>query len=152
LNRSIYVPVSLRVCEHLDESVLYVDEQPAGYLPTKRTFLFTYYSSLKRIEPQATQLRVEGRRTDGSEFVARLAVTAHGIYTANENIDFDREVLRQFRYKVDVRHQTTALQLQCDTICARSPNTPVVAETSDVQARPSAAETETLRDQGQRNR
>ena len=124
LNRSIYVPVSLEVCEHLDEAVLYVDEQAVDYLPTKRTFLFTYYPSLKRIEPQATKLRVTGRRADGSKFVARLAVTADGVYTANEQIELDQAVLHQLRYKVDVRHETLDLRLQCDTVCARTPTAP----------------------------
>lgn len=137
LNRSIYVPISFRACEHIHEAVLYVDDQAIGYLPVDRTFLFTYYPSLKRIEPETTQVRVEGRRQDGSHFKALLAVTMDGIYSAKEKIEFDQKELRKLRYKVDVRYERKNLRLRCDTVCARLPVSAEGDDAVELQAKKS---------------
>jgi hypothetical protein len=88
LTRSIYVPVEIALCEHLRDAVLYQDEQAVSLLPAKRIFQFTYYPGLSRIEPLKTDLRVEGHRTDGSDFVGRLAVT-WGVFTASHKVQLD---------------------------------------------------------------
>ncbi len=83
LNRSLYVPVTFRVCEHLSEANLYIEDQRVGALPIERIFLFTYYPDLKRLLPKVTNLRVEGVRTDdNSPFIGRLALDPTAIYTS----------------------------------------------------------------------
>ena len=41
LTRSIYVPLELKLCEHLHDAVLYQNEQAISVLPSKRIFQFT---------------------------------------------------------------------------------------------------------------
>ena len=133
LNRSIYVPVSFGVCEHLSDAILYVEDQRVGYLPSRRIFQFTYYPSLKRMAPEATQIRVEGYRDDGSAFLARLAVTAGGIYSANRQIELHiKKQLEKLRYKIDVRYKQFDLLLQCDTVCRRAAQRKV-ADANDLE-------------------
>ncbi len=43
LSRSLYVPVELRVCEHLEGAVLYRDDEPLRSLPGKQVFQFTFF-------------------------------------------------------------------------------------------------------------
>ncbi|GMR23562.1 MAG: hypothetical protein BMS9Abin37_2003 [Acidobacteriota bacterium] len=119
LTRSIYVPVRFELCEHLENAILYEGEQPVSLMPAKRIFQFTYYPRLGRIEPAKTDVRVEGMRTNGEEFIGRLAVTPWGIYTANQQIDLDlNKQLARMKYKLDVRYKTRTLTLRCSDSCS----------------------------------
>jgi hypothetical protein len=121
LTRSIYVPLEVKLCEHLQNAVLYQDEAAVGLLPAKRIFQFTYYPELSRIEPQKTDLRAEGRRTDGSGFVGRFAVTPWGVFTASHKIALDMEKqIEKMRFKLDVRYPPVGLTLRCADSCGRS--------------------------------
>jgi hypothetical protein len=120
LTRSIYVPVELELCEHLRDAVLYQEEQAVGVLPAKRIFQFTYYPELSRIEPLKTDLRVQGHRDDGSDFVGRLAVTPWGVFTANHKIPLDMgKQLEKMRFKLDVRYRPVSLRMRCADSCER---------------------------------
>lgn len=134
LTRSIYVPVELELCEHLEHAVLYEGDRPLGVLPLKRIFQFTYYPHLERVEPARTDVRVEGERADGTAFVGRLAVTPSGIYTATSSVALDLDSkLRKLRYKLDVRYDVIRLRLRCDDACERAAPAPaaVVASSSE---------------------
>ncbi len=121
LTRSIYVPLEIELCEHLQEAVLYQDDQAVSRLPAKRIFQFTYYPGLSRIEPLQTDLRVEGHRLDGSDFVGRLAVTPWGVFTANRKIELDMaKQLEKMRFKIDVRYQPVHLKMRCADSCSRT--------------------------------
>lgn len=120
LTRSIYLPVEIKLCEHLRDAVLYQDEQAVSLLPAKRIFQFTYYPGLSRIEPLRTDLRVEGHRADGSDFVGRLAVTPWGVFTASHKIQLDMDKqLEKMRFKLDVRYQLVSLKMRCADSCGR---------------------------------
>lgn len=121
LTRSIYLPVEIKLCEHLRDAVLYQDEQPVSVLPAKRIFQFTYYPGLSRIEPSKNDLRVEGHRSDGSEFVGRLAVTPWGVFTASRRIELDMgKQLEKMKFQLDVRYQTVTLKMRCRDSCGRA--------------------------------
>ena len=118
LTRSIYVPVEFKLCEHLENAVLYQGDEAVSVMPVKRIFQFTYYPHLKRIEPERTEVRVEGMRTDGEEFTGRLAVTPWGIFTANQQIELDlKKQLSRMKFKLDVRYRTRALTMRCSDSC-----------------------------------
>ena len=122
LTRSIYVPLEIELCKHLHDAVLYQNEQAVSVLPSKRIFQFTFYPNLGRIESIRTDVRVEGVREDGEEFVGRLAITPWGIFTANTKIELDlKKQLRKFRHKIDVRYRPRALTLRCSDACGRKP-------------------------------
>jgi hypothetical protein len=129
LTRSIYLPVEFRLCEHLSDGVLYQGEQAVSLLPVKRIFQFTYYPNLERIEPMRTDVRVEGQRADGSDFIGRLAVTPFGVFTANRRIELDMEAqLEKMRYKLDTRYDTMTIRLRCSDSCERTGPTAVTAQ------------------------
>jgi hypothetical protein len=122
LNRSLYVPIALRVCEHLTEATLYIGDQRVAALPTERIFQFTYYPNLKRLLPVATEIRVEGIRSgDGSPFIGRLAVDPTAIYTAKTRIELDFErAKKELTYRRDTRYEKVRLLMRCDDKCPRS--------------------------------
>jgi hypothetical protein len=121
LTRSIYLPLEIELCEHLRDAVLYQDGQAVSLLPAKRIFQFTYYPRLSRIEPPKTDLRVEGHRADGSDFVGRLAVTPWGVFTAKRKIELDmRKQLDKMRFKLDVRYRSVNLKMRCADSCGRT--------------------------------
>jgi hypothetical protein len=121
LNRSIYVPVEFVLCEHLSDAVFYQDDVLTSAMPAKRIFQFTYYPDLKRILPEAVQVRVEGSYLEGGEsFLARLAVTADGVHTARRVKDFGtEESVRRQLHKVDVRLEPRTLKLECSRFCSK---------------------------------
>ena len=121
LTRSIYLPVEIKLCEHLRDAVLYQDDQAVSLLPAKRIFQFTYYPGLSRIEPLRTDLRVEGHRADGSDFVGRLAVTPWGVFTASHKValDMDKQ-LEKMRFKLDVRYKLVSLKMRCADSCGKA--------------------------------
>ncbi len=119
LPRSIYVPVEFKLCEHLENAVLYQGEQAVSLMPAKRIFQFTYYPNLERIEPERSQVRVEGTRINGEKFIGRLAVTPWGIFTANERIELDlNKQLARMKYKLDVRYKIRRLTIRCGDSCS----------------------------------
>lgn len=122
LTRSLYVPLTFRLCEHLDGGVVYQDDVPVGRTPTERIFQFTYYPALDRLLPEVVQIRVEGRyASDGEPFVARLAVTPDGVHTAHRHTSLDAETQwsRQ-RHKIDARLEPKEILLVCPRFCARA--------------------------------
>lgn len=136
LTRSIYVPVEFKLCEHLEDAVLYQDDQAVSVMPAKRIFQFTYYPSLERIAPTKSDVRIEGTRTDGEAFTGRLAVTPWGIFTATESIELDLEKqLTRMKYKLDVRYKTRTLTMRCDSTCpARSKPEAVAADAASTSS------------------
>lgn len=119
LTRSIYVPVEFKLCEHLENAVLYQGDQAVSLMPAKRIFQFTYYPHLERVEPERSEVRVEGTRINGEKFTGRLAVTPWGIFTANQRIDLDlKKQLARMRYKLDVRYKTRTLTMRCSDSCS----------------------------------
>lgn len=128
LTRSIYVPVHFRLCDHLDDAVLYQGDQAVSLMPAERIFQFTYYPHLGRIEPTKTDVRVEGVRSDGEAFTGRLAVTPWGIFTANQQIELDLEKqLTRMKYKIDVRYRQRTLKMRCSDTCSRETKPDAVA-------------------------
>lgn len=119
LTRSIYLPVEFKLCEHLEDAVLYEQEQAVSLMPAKRIFQFTYYPHLERIAPTKADVRVEGVRADGEEFVGKLAVTPWGIFTANEEIKLDLEKqLMRMKYRLDVRYRSRTVTMRCSSSCS----------------------------------
>jgi len=119
--RSLYLPVELRLCEHLERAVLLENDVRAGLLPARRTFQFTYYPELAQVQPQVIQLRIEGVYADSEEpFVARLAVTPDGLHTARAHVQLDgTKDKATFRARLDARHQTIDFLVRCDRHCSR---------------------------------
>ena len=118
LTRSIYVPVEFKLCEHLENAVLYQGDQAVSLMPAKRIFQFTYYPHLERVEPERSDVRVEGIHTNGEEFTGRLAVTPWGIFTANQRIELDlRKQLSRMKFRLDVRYKTRTLTMRCSDSC-----------------------------------
>jgi hypothetical protein len=116
LNRSLYVPVELRVCEHLHGAVLYRDDEPLRSLPGKQVFQFTFFPALNRIEPELDRVRVEGEG-----FSMELIVTPASVYVGNKRIDLDvEEQLARLRKHVDFRHETVRLTIRCGETCSRT--------------------------------
>lgn len=119
-NRSLYIPLSLTLCEHLTEATLYIGDQAVSTLPAERIFQFTYYPALERLEPAVTEIRIEGTRSDtGEPFVGRLAVTPKGIYTANREIPLDFErAKKELAYKIDTRYRRAQVLMRCTDECS----------------------------------
>ncbi len=121
LSRSLYVPVELRVCEHLRGAVLYRDDEPLRSLPGKQVFQFTFFPGLHRIEPEFERVRVEGEG-----FRTELIVTPASVYVGNKRIDLDvEEQMNRLRHHVDSRHETVRLTLRCGDACSRTAPPPV---------------------------
>jgi hypothetical protein len=133
LPRSIYIPIHFETCPHLQDSLIYEGDQVAGTLPGTRTYQFTFYPKLERIEPQVAHITVEGQRQDGEPYIARLAVTAFALYSGKERIDLGTmerlEKLVRLR-KLDIRRETFELNLRCADSCAKMPRTLVADETA----------------------
>ena len=116
LSRSLYVPVELRVCEHLRGAVLYSDDEPLRSLPGKQVFQFTFLPALNRIEPELERVRVEGEG-----FSTELIVTPASVYVGNKKIDLDVEgQMARLRHHVDSRHETVKLTLRCAEACSKT--------------------------------
>ena len=122
LNRSVYMPFELVLCQHLEKAVLYQDDQPVSAMPARRVFQFTYYPDLERLLPELVNLRVEGTYIDSGEpFVAKLAITPDGIHTAHSTkaLDTGKSIQKQ-RHKIDMRLEPRTLQLKCERFCKRT--------------------------------
>lgn len=120
LNRSFYVPVEFRLCEHLEDAVLYRDEEPVAHLPGTHVFQFTFYPALKRLEPEWERVRVEGTH-DGEPFRTEVVVTPSSVYIGNKKIDLQTDArIARLRHRIDIRHETVTLSLRCAASCART--------------------------------
>jgi hypothetical protein len=119
VSRSMYVPVEIRVCDHIRGAVLYRDDQVLRSLPGKQVFQFTFFPALNRIEPELERVRVEGEG-----FRTELIVTPATVYVGNRKIDLDISAqLGRLRRRVDARHETVKLTLRCPDACAREAST-----------------------------
>ena len=125
LNRSIYMPIEFQLCEHLDHAVFYENDAPVSTMPAKRTFQFTYYPAHDALLPELVRVRVEGRYVDDAEpFVAKLAVSANGVHTANRFKSADtEEFVRKQSHKIDVRLEPKNIKLSCKRFCRRKATT-----------------------------
>ena len=150
LNRSIYIPIQFRLCEHLSSGVLYINDQAVAHLPTERVFQFTYYPELHRMEPGEILVRVEGIDAEGRPTKVHLAITPNEIRTPQRAIDLDLDrVLKKFRYKLDVRHENVLLKIQCMACGANSESSDepeAGAEGADETPTLSAQKTQGLKD------
>lgn len=116
LSRSLYVPVELRVCEHLRSAVLYRGDEPLRSLPGKQVFQFTFFPALNRIEPELERVRVVGE-----DFSTELIVTPASIYVGNKKIDLEVDgQMDRLRRQIDSRHETVKLMLRCGEACSRT--------------------------------
>lgn len=122
LSRSIYVPVQLKVCEHLKGSILYRGEEPLTELPGTHVFQFTFFPRLKRIVPELERVRVQGR--DGEENVrTEMVVTPATVYVGDKKIDLDLDKeMRELRRHIDVRHEPVIITLRCAHACGKTPS------------------------------
>lgn len=122
LNRSLYIPIEIHVCEHLQHAILYQDDLAVAELPAKRIFQFTYYPDLVRIAPEVIRLRVEGVDTDQEPFLARLSVTPDGVFTSRGKVvEFDTSKAgKMLRFKIDARYEDKVIRLRCAHKCARA--------------------------------
>ncbi len=129
LNRSIYMPVEFQLCEHLDSAVFYENDLPTSARPAVRIFQFTYYPDLGVMLPEQVPVRIEGAyKEDDEPFVAKLAVTVDGIYTANQfRSAGTKEQVEKKLHKIDFRLKPKALKLTCKRYCTKRVTT--VAET-----------------------
>ena len=121
LNRSIYMPVEFRLCEHLDSAIFYENDLPTSTMPAKRIFQFTYYPDLGVVLPEQVPVRVEGAyKEDGEPFVAKLAVTVDGIHSARRfRSAGTKEQVEKKLHKVDIRLKPKALKLKCKRYCTK---------------------------------
>jgi hypothetical protein len=121
LNRSIYIPVHFRLCQHMKKGVLYIGDQAVAHLPAERIFQFTYYPSLERVAPETVPIRIEAIDIDDNPIVARMAVGPDGITTAHEHVEFDlSKQLKKLSYKIDVHYQKVRLLVRCGHWCGNT--------------------------------
>ncbi len=110
--RRINMPVELRLCEHLEDAILYENDLPTSAMPAERTFQFTYYPDLGVLLPEPVRVEVAGKyKEDGEPFVTRLAVT----------IDDSAGTLEQAKKspKLDIRLEPKSIVFACDRYCKR---------------------------------
>jgi hypothetical protein len=131
LNRSIYVPVRLALCEHIAEATLYQDETPVRSLPGEQTVLFTFYPDLNRLLPQEHVFHVRGKETSGLDFDLKLTVTPTDVFIGDHRVDLHpEEQTRDWSYRVDVHYHPVTLKLNCRDFCPRQTETQHTAELS----------------------
>jgi hypothetical protein len=121
-NRSVYLPIAVLQCKHLEANAKYYEnEQLVGTTPIARTMQFTYYPALKRVLPEVVQIRIEGVYVDtGEPFVGRFALTPNGVYTAHtrQPLDLIKELAKS-HHKIDVHLKPLVLHIACDRLCPR---------------------------------
>ena len=138
LNRSIYIPVEFRLCDHLKNGVLYIGEQAIAHLPTDRVFQFTYYPSLHRIAPESIDVRIDAIDQEGNPIVARLAVTPSGIWTAHEHVELDmNKHMKKLSYKIDTRYDKVDLLIRCGRWCGAGDHSGEGPQTNEGEREPS---------------
>lgn len=122
LTRSFYLPVRFSTCEHVSDALLYASDREGNEknllarLPSKRTFQFTYYPTLKEIRPELSVVKVVLTGKDYQTFQF-ITLTADAIYLSKEKkmeLDKDGKIARKLKYKTDVRYDTANVNIQCD--------------------------------------
>ncbi len=112
LARSINMPVELRLCEHLEDAILYENDLPTSAMPAERTFQFTYYPDLGVLLPEQVRVEVAGKyKEDDEPFVTRLAVTI-------DDAAGTREQAKKSP-KLDIRLEPKSLVFACERYCKR---------------------------------
>ena len=111
LARSIKLPVELRLCEHLDDAILYENDVPTSAMPAERTFQFTYYPDLGLLLPEQVRVKVAGKYKDDEPFVTRLAVTIDDAAGTREQAEKSP--------KLDIRLEPKSLVFVCERYCKR---------------------------------
>jgi hypothetical protein len=131
LNRSIYVPLRLALCEHIEEATLYQDEVPVRKLPGSQTIQFTFYPELDRLLPEEGVFRVKGKEISGRDFDVLLKVTPADVFIADHHIDLHpEEQLKDISHRVDIHYDPVTLKLNCRDFCPRQTETQQTAELS----------------------
>lgn len=120
LPRSIYVPVSFKVCEHITDAVLYESNADGdevrlvAELPVKRIFQFTYYPALKRIAPEIVIVKVAGDLPE-KRVSTYITITDETVHLSQEKkIELDEKVRKRLRFKRDIHHKLTTITVQCE--------------------------------------
>ena len=131
LNRSIYVPLKLDLCEHIEEASLYQDEMLVRRLPASQTIQFTFYPDLKRLLPEQNVFRVKGKEMSGRDFDVMLTVTPADVFIADRHIDLHpEEQLKDLDHRMDIHYDPVTLKLNCRDFCPRETETQQTAELS----------------------
>ncbi len=115
LNRSVYMPIDFKLCEHLGEGILYENDRPMSKMPAGRLFQFTYYAEREVLLPEQVRVRVNGKYlADDEPFTAKLSVTVQGIHTAHRFRSAKTKVqLQKQRKKIDTRLEKRTIRLAC---------------------------------------
>jgi hypothetical protein len=121
LNRSIYIPLEIDLCDHLDHGVLYRSDDAIRSLPGAQIFQFTFYPSLHKLVPEMERLVVKAVRDDGKPYAIEIVVTSSSVYVGDKcmRLDLKRQMSR-FRARVDVRYHPVKLKIACEECCRRS--------------------------------
>jgi hypothetical protein len=131
LNRSIYIPIEIELCEHLQDGVLYRGDEAIRPLPGRQTFQFTYYPSLHRLVPETERLIVKAVDEDGELLEVELVVTSSAVYIGNKCVSMKlQKQMNRLRARVDVRYDTVKLKIICNKHCSR-PESKRIADHSD---------------------
>jgi hypothetical protein len=131
LNRSIYIPIEIELCEHLQHGVLYRGNEAIRPLPGRQTFQFTYYPSLHRIVPETEHLAVKAVDGDGEPLEVELVVTSSAVYVGSQCVHMKlQKQMNRLRTRVDVRYDTVKLKIVCSKHCSR-PEPKRIADHSD---------------------
>jgi hypothetical protein len=121
LNRSIYIPIEIELCEHLHHGALYQGDDAIRALPGSQIVQFTFYPSLHRLAPETQHLIVKAVREDGEPFEIEIVVTSSSVYVGDKCIRLDlQKQMSRMRARVDVRYDTVKLKIVCEACCARS--------------------------------
>jgi hypothetical protein len=131
LNRSIYIPIEIELCEHLRHGVLYRGDDAIRPLPGRQTFQFTYYPSLHRLVPETERLIVKAVDDDGELLEVEIVVTSSAVYIGNKCLHMKlQKQMNRLRARVDVRYDTVKLKIVCNKHCSR-PEPKRIADHSD---------------------
>lgn len=119
LDRSVYVPVTFRTCEHIEHPMLYASNAEGeqldalAVLPGERKFMFTYYPTLERIEPAMVIVMIVGD-VSGKEIHHYITITSDTIHLSQERRIELKDISTRFRYRQDIRHKNTTVTVQCE--------------------------------------
>jgi hypothetical protein len=121
LNRSIYLPVQITICEHIRQAILYRGDEALRPLPGKQVFQFSYYPNLQRLVPEAEHLNVKGIQKDGKHLNVGVVVTPTAVYIADRcmHLDYQKQ-LQRLRTRIDTHYDSVKIKVACDQCCRRS--------------------------------
>ena len=118
LDRSVYVPVTFRTCEHIKNPILYASNAEGeqldalAVLPGERKFMFTYYPTLERIEPAMTIVMIVGD-VSGEEIRQYITITSDTIHLSKEKRIELKDISSRLRYRQDIRHKNSTVTVLC---------------------------------------